>query len=56
MNDDEIRERLETAHQKIYDQYQWFAQVAPGVTPREEGSLARWWSEVDLLSPMVVDP
>lgn len=40
---------LESAHQAIYDHYQWFAREAPGVYVQEVGHLAQLWSIVDYL-------
>lgn len=38
---------LEEIEQRIYDQYQFFAQVAPSVTPRETGELGTLWRLFD---------
>lgn len=38
---------LEEIENRIRDLYSWWAIVAPGVTPREEGELAALWSLAD---------
>lgn len=38
---------LEEVEQKIHDTYQFFATVAPGVQPREEGELGVLWALFD---------
>lgn len=38
---------LEEAEQEIYNTYQFFAREAPGVTPREVGTLGALWRIVD---------
>lgn len=55
VNEERLRERLDYAHERVYRHYQWFAGIAPGVTPVEEGDLKRWWQEIDMLTPLVGD-
>lgn len=38
---------LDEIEQRIYEQYQFFAQVAPGVTPQETGELGTLWRLFD---------
>lgn len=40
---------LEQVEQAIYDKYQWWFREAPGVHPREVGTLAQLWYRADYL-------
>lgn len=40
---------LDEIHEEIRDIYEWWAETAPGVTPREEGRLGALWHLADLL-------
>lgn len=41
---------IEKTENEINAIYKWWANQAPGVTPREEGHLARLWAEFDRLA------
>ena len=44
------KHKLAQLHEQIAHIYRWWANEAPGVTPREDGHLANLWAEVDKLS------
>lgn len=44
------KHKLTQLHEQIAHIYRWWANEAPGVTPREDGHLANLWAEVDKLS------
>ena len=44
------KHKLVYLHEQIAHIYRWWANEAPGVTPREDGHLANLWAEVDKLS------
>lgn len=41
--------RIAELEQGIATVYRWFAENAPGVTPKEEGHLGMMWEEADAL-------
>ena len=40
---------LEEVERELYETYRWWHEQAPGVTPKEEGTLGALWGLFDLL-------